>query len=733
MPPLVWHKLDVRDIGGRGLNSDIEGPDGSPILFIQNGFIGPDQRPHPRWESWLVSNGGVIGGSSIPNVGDGGVMYGDALTQLDSNGNTSVMRYFMHQCDPLKNYAIFRALSLSPTGPASTAYLDDQTIPAYGSVGLNTGHNHATMFNNPFFGAAGTPPAVILASNMTATNPSITNGIPMRDVVALNVVASQAQQPGGPTCDTAGLTCGEFILYQNATHWFLTKLVANNVTGAAIPNVIVSVDPIPDTAFITTEIDRVQAWGQIDTVVPFSSVLGVHATGIGGAYLAAQTAEYFQGRIVMGNMILAPKWTVAGDVDIRQYVQKRNRLAWTILNGEKPTRGPFTTNSEGLTQLQWPWSIELNNFVDVDGVGDIFQVCNLGDNQLFIIGSEGCAKLTGYLATSVSGVNSATFDVRPILRSPAGRGPGCAVTTAHGVFYTDGNTIYRYDGSNIDDILTGAARYAFGPYNILSGTNAGGAGVIDDQNIYFVVQGSAGSVTGMLVYNHYNNKWSFHTAGIPGYTTSKGNWAYRNGTNTNLNFDLNGGPSPSRGLEGQGPNRSFARGDDLGVTSGAQRSAIQVSGLEPYIVALRPFGSVGVPKRFRHLVINYGLASPNVVPITNGYTVQVRAIYGWDRGWPDAVQNAPLIATLPPTNVAYADVHGGAVPTKTVRIALDDTTLSNFFGNGIVTAGWPDTIALFFQVVSGAGGTQGFWFKINSIDISWLERPGLGHVVMGAE
>src|SRR5262245_51344780 len=643
MPALKWGRIDVRDIGGRGLNADTsDGTEGSPILFIQNGFIGTDGRPYPRIRTFESSNGGNFF-LAATRIGDGGCVTVDQADQADANGNSGRARWIINQLGSTRNYQVFRGLVGGMTTGAFTGFMNTAAQPVPGSSGFNTRHQRVTVFNNPLWGSVtATPPFIVVAAEIDLANPSIPTGIPVRDVSVVAVVAGSAQQPAGPSDLGTGTNCGEFVLYQNATRWFLTKLVANQVTAGVTPNVVNSYDPAPITGFNTTEIDKVQVWGCIDTVVPFSCVLGVHASGTAGVYMASQTAEYFQGRIVCGNVMFAPKYTVAGDIDHTKYVQKRNRLIWTILPGESPTRGPFAGASEGLTHLQHPWNIEVNNFVDVDGVGTIFQICNLGDNQLFIIGNEGCARLTGYLSTAVAGVNSATFDVRPIMKSPGGAGASCAITTAVGVFYTNGQTIFKYDGNSIVDVLDGAAKSLFDGFKISSsftGTVDGGPGILDDNHIYFSCIGTfASSANGLLVLNIYTGKWSYHCWGnssssIAFQSVQKGAMAFRDAiSNTRLVMPGNTINQPYSPFNPNMPGRTMGVGANAAGNSYTYRS--QLGPNEPYVIALRPFGVPGIPKRFRHLVVNYALDTPNNA---TQWVARVRGVYGWVGGCADYV------------------------------------------------------------------------------------------------
>jgi hypothetical protein len=715
MAPLKWARLPVRDTGP-GMSGDILEPDmGSPIMAVQNGFIGPDGMPHPKLFSWRPT---VPAGTNIPGttkwaLGEGPPVNGDNTPQNDANGNPSAMRYAVQGMPGInKTFAIFRGVNLLSTDVQSISSLTPDPQPCPGMLGLNIRNDRAGLYSNPFFGASSTPPVMLVGGDLSQ-DVKVPNGIPIKDTVAYPVVAKGTIQQIGSSY-TGPTNCGVFVLYLNATRWFLTKVAALNA-GGAVPNLLAVIDPAPDVAFTTTEIHRRQVWGGQDAVVGTNGVLPPHASGVNGVYLAAQCCEAFQGRIVAGNVILCPKYTVAGDIaNPFGYSQKRTRLIWTILPGEYPSRGQYTTNSDGLTHLQWPWCVEENNYVDIDGIGSIYAICNMGDNQLFIVGSDGCGRLTGYLSTAVAGINAATYDARKIMRSPGGVGPGCAVVCSHGVFFTDGETVYQYDGNSITDVLYGAARYAF--HQISGGKIPANCGIIDDDHVYF---GNGP----LLVYNHTHRKWSYmgNIASNIGQSVQKGKF---------IGYPIPGGgasPCNTGGLSVSPPSRNLATGRDLG--RGAPSGQTQG---EDYWIALRPYGSAGIPKRFRHVNVHYGFAtqSPTNLPVVN-----VRALYGADKGWPDILYpiDIPLIGTLPLTHPvpAVANLGVGSVPTKTVRISIDDATLMNFAQDGQLDMGWPDTIALFFQLVYGSVDTYTY-FRIYSVDVSYIERPGAGHLVMGA-
>lgn len=634
--------------------------------------------------------------------GEGGFMNGDNSTQLDSNGTAAALRHAVDSGSG--NYAVIRGIAVSSNNYAS--FLDPDPVPAPGTAGINTNDSKSSLFANPFLGLVATPPAIVTGGRRT------TGDLPVRDVTVAAVVAKTAIQPAGSSYVANGW--GSFLLYFSATRWFLSKLVKSDATAA--PG-FVSLDPAPDTAFNTTEVWRSVNWGHIDIALGINHTLAPHASGTAGAYLASQCVEYFQGRVVMANMVMAPQYTVAADInDTAKFVQKMNRVCWTILPGEKPSRGPFTTNSEGLTHLQWPWSIEVNNYVDVDGVGRIYSISNMGDNQLFIIGADGCARLTGYLSTAVAGVNSATYDVRPILRSPGGNIPGCSVLTSVGVFYTNGLSVFHYDGNGITDVLYGAAEFYSGPISL-----TGRCGIIDDDFIWFNT--NAGFT---LVYNIHTRKWTTLVGvGMLSNSVKKRGW-FSHQTNALGGATGGGNIFGNAGLFQQKPSRNWLTGSEQSSFGDAPWDR---AGADFQIIT-KPLGSPGVAKRFRHVTVHYGFVKDLGGP--NNF-LTVKAYFGADRGWPNLIPGWVTLGDLPATYSSFGPpftgVAEGSIPTKSYRFALDDNVLTNYFGDGTSGMGYPDQIQLSFVLAYDTASVAGAWVKIYSVELSYLELP-FGSLVM---
>lgn len=753
MPQLKWERIMPYDTG-RGSNADIVGPGGSPILMVMNGTFGPEGFPHhlrfgmrPAANA-LVNDGQATGVAGSITVGPTAVMYLNNGNVNDVNATAGIMRYAFLPNSSGNSYQVFKGgvgTQLAVSGMEATALR-----APYGSYGQN--FPQAALYGQPTYwvgnGCTPTPLCLLVsgARASTGNTPVTALGYPITDATVQVVTANAPSQPYGPTVPVQGA----FMLYKNATNWFLTRAFQDGSGG------IVFIDPMPTIGFNTTNIEQYPVWGGFDTAAAVNATLDVHADGTLGAYVGGRTVEYFQGRVVVGSVNWFPRYTAAADKLFP--LRRPNRLVWTILNGETPTRGPYKTNSTGLTQLQFPWSVEVFNYVDVDGIGEILQLVNMGDNQLVIFGDKGVARLTGYLTTAVSGVNASTFDVRPILNAPGIRYTNAAVLTRKGIYYIGQDSIYLYDGNEIHDVLQGSIKSYFvtpftetvSNYPIL----ACWTGVIDENHIYFsgitgnrgisTGDGSGGSNFGAgrrdggFILNIETGKWStfgLHenfgrswpmASSVPGqwYALGTGNAAkvFRGvvftGTGGGQSGKLKLPPIFNTDLTQSGQN--FDQQFDL------EWDFPDASPKDRFVIALRPIGQPGIAKRFVHLVVNYGF-----IIISGTATVNVRAIFGADYGWPNAnVNSSVLLGTL--TAISGTANNGGQLPNLTQRIAFNETSFQNPPQAGTAAMGWADAVQLSFELVYGSNGVDKAMFRLYSVDVSYVERPGMGHVVMGA-
>jgi hypothetical protein len=722
---LKWDSIPVIDTG-HGINADMIAG-GSPIMVLANGIFGPDGMPYQLKGNPEFSGAWTNSGARPVGVGNAGMI------QMQPNGtptNDTALESgsCKHVTGVNKNYQVFHR-SASVLNQGLPHNMRPEAVPVPGSYG-NQIDSLATIFNQiclSLNASVPTPPCLIAAGTPDFFNtPFTTGGYPAKDVGVVAVVANQALQPGGATMGVNNR--GAFNLYVNATNWFLTKLQAN-ATWSAATDVIV--DPQPLVAFNTTQVERYPVWGGHDITGVINSMLGVHASGTQGAYLGSQCCEYFQGRVVMANMLYAPKYTAAADInDYRKILQKPNRLVYTILNGEKPTNGPFTTNSDGLTQLQFPWSIEPNNYVDIEGVGNILQMANMGDNQLFIMGDQGCARITGYLTTAVSGVDANTYSVSAVFKSPPIRNPNAAVVTKRGVFYAGRYSIYLYDGNGISDVLNGVGKQFFPPWSNISGFELDGkypvyAGILSDEYIYFAWMAQSTSISQnpasnfVMLLNVSTGKWSIMTD----QTSRTLAWgpSVRPGYVWNINFNVpfnSGIVSLDQSIWTQPKNTVELY--NAGKNQGGYPDVF--SGGSPngnYVIAFRPVGKRGVPKRFRHIVVNYGFVIASGFPVAN-----VRILYGADMGWPAGVlTKGVLIGTLDQGDGSL----GGNLANQSQRFCIDDIALQNVRNSVTPALGLSDSMCVIIELVYGGGTAH---LEVFSIEYSWMETEAHGGIVM---
>lgn len=747
MPPVKWERLQVRDTGGTGGSQDILADGGPGILNLQNGAFGPDGTPYPLKVGLRPPSTITIGDALGGSLGPGGFIY----TGLgnDTNGNSSRVKYILTHT---KQYAVFKG---TPVGLQFNAM-----VASPGNAGLNIGFfssfdllfgtNDVTVFNQPGIassvggvGGAPTPPCLICCGGFNSdptVHAEVQNagvfGYPVNDASVVAVVANRSVQPISATMGNGNV--GFFALFRNATNWYLTKTTAD-IIGAFVATTF-QVDPPPEAGFNTTNVERYQIWGQYDTAGGVNATLDVHASGTAGAYAGSQAADFFQGRLVMGNMLWYPKYAVAGDRDT--YVFKPNRLVWTILPGEKPSRGPYTTNSFGLTHMQWPWSIEVNNFTDVDGVGKILQLVNMGDNQLVIMGDRGIARLTGYLSTAVAGVNSATFDVRPVMGAPGLRYPGAAVLTKNGIYYVGKNSIYLYDGNSVRDVLYGSIKANFntsvnvtefwpvgGLDNSIYFGTAASAGFIDDDYVYFSCVAQGAGIHFLLNIN--TGKWSTIGQSATGNNSGFTRSVKRNAAaveqiaapTTNNTIGLISLPSQSLQVPLQ--RTSLASGGINTTTNDIWQPVGATTSPDAYYIALRMAGSTGIPKRFINAIFNYGFTAQVGTPVC-----RIKYVYGHGRGWPYVGSGGTqpvLLGTLPLIGVVNTN-DGGDLPNASVRLNFNEGTLVNPSQLASPAITWPDSIT-FIVEVDWSGGLGSF--ILHSVDLSYIER-GVGHAVMGA-
>jgi hypothetical protein len=727
MPPLKWANIGVVDTA-HGVNVDIV-DGGSPIMLVANGIYGPDGMPYPLKGNPEFSGAWNNNGARPVGVGNAGMLL-FATSGTPVNDTAVESGSCKYVAGVTKNYQVFHR-SASVLNQGAPHNMRPEAVPVPGSYG-NQIDSLATIFNQiclSFNSGQQTPPCLVVAGDPSFFNvPLTSNGYPVKDVAGMTVTANIALQGGGATMSFANR--GAFILYVNATNWFLTKLQAN-ATWSAPTDIIV--DPQPLIGFVANQVERYPVWGGADLIGGINSMLGTHASGTQGAYMGSQCCEYFQGRIVMANMLYAPKYTAVADInDYRKILQKPNRLTYTILNGEKPTLGPFTTSSDGLTQLQFPWSIEPNNWIDVEGVGNILQLANMGDNQLFIMGDQGCARITGYLTTAVAGVDANTYSVSAVFKSPPIRNPNAAVVTKRGVFYAGRYSIYLYDGNGISDVLNGVGKQFFPPWSNTSGFELDGkytvyAGILSDEYIYFSWMAATTNIGGnqssnfVMLLNVSTGKWSIMTDQTS-FTMAWGP-SVRPGFvwNTNFNAPANSGivqidqsvwtqPKNTVELYNAGKNQG-GYGD--GFSGGSPNGN--------YIIAFRPVGKRGVPKRFRHIVINYGLSIVTGSPVAN-----VRVLFGADMGWPQtSITKALLIGTLTPGPGTL----GGNLPNQEQRFAIDDIQLQNVrnVAAGSQLSGLSDCMTVIIELLYGGGTAH---LEIYNIDYSWMEAPEPNRLVM---
>lgn len=748
MPPLKWERIVPRDTGRGGSVDQVLSDGASPVALLSNGYFGEDGFPYGL-HSPILRNGtsatiqGDVNICSI-SVGPGGIalINNTAVNMNDYNGNASYFRYIPNAYFNTANlnWALFKnpAGTKIPTTQDGSGMWPESVHAKYAGVPSVVGYNIRMVSNaasNPhgWQGGTPTPPAVVLSDSIIVT--WSVDGYPRTQAGVFAVTANSMSVP----IQAAGLEppIGAFVLYRSGTNWFLTRVLNNPSNGT--PANTIYVDPAPQISFGATVYDVYPNWGQFDAGLGMNSTEDVHAgTGGTGAYFGSQCCEVFQNRILCANVLFHPKYAVAADKT--PYTRKGNRLIYTILQDEKPSRGAFTTNSDGLTHLQFPWSVEVGNYIDVEGVGDIYGMANIGDNQLFIMGNEGCARLTGYLTTVVPDIDASTFDVRPVIGAPPIAHPNAYVVTRKGVFYIGIDSIYLYDGNTTEDVLRGSIKqYFVTPFQ--SGVNPTGcwAGVLNDDYVYFsgrtagVVSGAMPSKDGGFILNIQTGKWSifgrfisgeyeipqstvvpnkFWTYGSVAAAVQKG-FGFLDEITANYTHPINqsfiAAPKFRVHLPSGGRN-------DMTLTESGKAGT-----LGKYLLALRPVGVPGIAKRFLHVNVNYSYVNDNASQLCN-----VRAIFGVDYGWPTkATTGGVLLGTLPAVaGLAYRGEQG---PNQTARFHLSETTMQNPDQDAVVAVGWADALMILFEI----DFVSSYYFRVYSVDISYIERP-MGKGVMVA-
>jgi hypothetical protein len=290
-----------------------------------------------------------------------------------------------------------------------------------------------------------------------ASSPLQAYGASMNTRTPANTSASVACTSGDAqltlaAADVAAISLGDFIFFENTAITFNYRGYVTSISGST-------------TVMVTPAPGFTSGAGSNQGLAITTS--GAKIAGYLGAISSARTGCAFQNRVVLGGV------RILGNAGVPQ--SKPSRVVWSALPTETVTLSG--TVHTGLVQIN-PEGYTANSFLDLPEVQIIRALAPIGPSQLLILGSDQILRLTGTLVTLTTPGQSLPLDVQPISTSVGCLSDRSVQETPFGVVWAYRDGVYRYDGSRLENLMSGRIQTLWDQMQRTSGFAICGSAVV---------------------------------------------------------------------------------------------------------------------------------------------------------------------------------------------------------------------------------------------------------------